>query len=623
MATPVSPSMASDYVDLDAGAFQQSSPLSLRQMSDSTLSQPSTSTHRAPSHDYNFSGAASDENASTLQSDEIEQLHDRDTDLLRRRDQRIFSGCSSISSISSFPTSISQRPPQQHQHDNLSPPSQRNSIGPSPLEKLRGFDRPTTPQGNLAAYPSPFRHPSSIRAMQMKDEIFSDTNSVLRHHRRSGSQMSSYSQRSGYSNHTSPTKRSNRSHRSSPSKGCSNLKKEFPLVLLHCTLLSPNIRVKPGSVEDSLLLELLPEEYKERWIALRTKLVDIEISSRGVLIPHPREDMALLEERLLESLELEKPRIRHNHYFQSGGSATDSGFESAGTEDEADPEDDSCSVKCPDCGRSLHPEEINRKWEVKVFAANGLMRAGAWAAAWQEMEKIDVEINVWLPEELRQELQDKLALLEAPPLDGAQLDSGDGWAQSEPSILHEREQYGEPGITQSHQTLGDVNNQTSFRSELADSFPPPVKLPQHVRRPLPGNMQDLTRNKNNVLIGLFGLLALFFALTGMRQPSSAGPSPSLRIETTQVAEIVTTTVTTTSLAISTAIVTVSSVPETSSILEVVSTETPAPMTVEEAVESLTTAESLTLKEQDSIMEHRSILLSETPQPISAAGKECN
>jgi hypothetical protein len=319
-------------------------------------------------------------------------------------------------------------------------------------------------------------------------------------------------------------------------------------------LLPPNIRVQPGSVEDSLILESLPEEYKLRWIALRNKLADAEISSRGVLIPHPREDLALLEERLLESLELETPRIRHNHYFQSDGSVADSGFESASTEDEAEL-DHPCEA-CPDCGRRLRAEDINRKWEVKVFAANGLMRAGAWAAAWQEMEKVDVEIKVWLPEDIRQELEAKLVLLAAPQFETTDLGSGTGCVESKMASPSEHKTNRKSAGLEDQENMRDVEREPVQRTEPLTSKLPPVTDNQNVWAQLASHARGWTTDGRNVVVGVLSLLVLFLALTGPQQSSQGGSSPSLVFEPTDKPQALTTTITTTSIAVSTAIVTV-------------------------------------------------------------------
>ena len=50
----------------------------------------------------------------------------------------------------------------------------------------------------------------------------------------------------------------------------------------------------------------------------------------------------------------------------------------------------------------------SRRFDIKIYAANGLMRAGAWGAAWREMERVDVEIDVWMPKTVRRELDQEM-----------------------------------------------------------------------------------------------------------------------------------------------------------------------------------------------------------------------
>jgi hypothetical protein len=280
-------------------------------------------------------------------------------------------------------------------------------------------------------------------------------------------------------------------------------------------------------------------------------MADIEVSSRGVLISHPREDYALLEERLLESLELEPPRIRHNHYFQTSGS----------TEDDAEQDDcDSSDTKCPDCGRRIRAEELDRKWEIKVFAANGLMRAGAWAAAWQEMEKVDIEVNIWLPEDVRQDLEAKLALLELP---AAEPDTQEQpWVESDAAGLRHREVYGDHGISTRQMPAEDAREQTKVHQERTDL---PVSSGNNGQRPRHEEhaiIRQLSGDVRNILLGILSALVLYFAVMGQKQPatSKGGASPAGMSAFTAEASI--STVTTTSIAISTSIVTVSHTPST-------------------------------------------------------------
>ena len=185
---------------------------------------------------------------------------------------------------------------------------------------------------------------------------------------------------------------------SSPTK---TFRKENPLVLLHMTLL-PIRHQYPSSVLD----HVLPPTIRANWEMLIEK-TSPTVLHRGVLVPHPREDYELLEERLLESLELKQPRVlKCGHFHLSEEEEADINvYEDSGSENEDDDSD-----HCEDCGRKIRNAQFgdagsgSRRWDVKVFAANGLMRAGAWQAAWREMERVDIEIMPWMEESMRREL---------------------------------------------------------------------------------------------------------------------------------------------------------------------------------------------------------------------------
>ncbi|RDH30631.1 hypothetical protein BDQ94DRAFT_148221 [Aspergillus welwitschiae] len=160
-----------------------------------------------------------------------------------------------------------------------------------------------------------------------------------------------------------------------------------------------------GYHNQKILQEVLPPEYWRRWKLLEEKVGSGVLRERGVLISHPEDLYDLLEERLLESLELQRPRLDHGHFL--GHDENDSEGDDQSVRESATDEEE--GEECPDCGGHVvrHNNE-GRKWEIKVFAANGLMRAGAWAAAWKEMEKVDVEVGLWLPSEIRRELERRL-----------------------------------------------------------------------------------------------------------------------------------------------------------------------------------------------------------------------
>lgn len=175
--------------------------------------------------------------------------------------------------------------------------------------------------------------------------------------------------------------------------------KEHPLVLLHVTMLPIGA---PYSQE--VLENVLPGYARENWKLLREKATDT-VLERGILIPHPREDYDLLEERLLESLELKVPRILKCGHFHLG-----EGEGEADEEEEGGYESDEDADLCGDCGRRIRDGRFgsgtgSKRWEIRIYAANGLMRAGAWGAAWREMERVDVEIAPWIEDSVRRELE--------------------------------------------------------------------------------------------------------------------------------------------------------------------------------------------------------------------------
>ena len=154
---------------------------------------------------------------------------------------------------------------------------------------------------------------------------------------------------------------------------------------------------------------VLPPSILENWKLLLEKATPT-VLERGILIPHPKEDYDLLEERLLESLELKIPRIlKCGHFHLSAEEETD--ILAAGGESDSDNDDTNDPDICLDCGRRIRDGKFgtagegSKRWNIKLFAANGLMRAGAWSAAWREMERVDVEILPWMDEDMKRELE--------------------------------------------------------------------------------------------------------------------------------------------------------------------------------------------------------------------------
>ncbi|KAL4913529.1 hypothetical protein BDW62DRAFT_192406 [Aspergillus aurantiobrunneus] len=336
---------------------------------------------------YNSSGSSAHHSPTETLSGGVQ-----DGELVRTR-----SRASSRTSISSIPASVLTNLP-----DVVKPMNVRDSqdYGFQPWEHHGHRSVHTIRQRETT-----FRKPSSVRAMQMHTEDEGDDDYHLTPPKRRGSQRTSdISIRSAGS---LPFKRSS-FYSLTGAAGKPKVKKEYPLVLLHCTLLSPSLPVA-GLVEhpdrQKILSDVLPSVYWKRWKLLEEKIGSGVLRERGVLISHPEDMYDLLEERLLESLELQHPRLDHGHFLGRDETESDKedrlAREDSSTEDEGD--------ECPDCGGRVLRHNATRKWEVKVFAANGLMRAGAWAAAWKEMEKVDVEVGLWLPPDVRAELEKRLA----------------------------------------------------------------------------------------------------------------------------------------------------------------------------------------------------------------------
>ncbi|KAF2461890.1 hypothetical protein BDY21DRAFT_359923 [Lineolata rhizophorae] len=194
---------------------------------------------------------------------------------------------------------------------------------------------------------------------------------------------------------------------------------KLPLVLLHATLLPLVCPWSPENME-----EILPKHVLDKFKLLAEKMTD-NVMARGILIRHPKEEYDVLEERLLESLELKTPRIlKCGHWYgeededpiDSAYGDSESGRHEYHDYDE-DNSDSECGTPCGDCGKPFKVDswgvEGRKRWDIKIYAANGLMRAGAWSAAWSEMERVDVEIAPWIPDDLRRKLDEKTQAEEA------------------------------------------------------------------------------------------------------------------------------------------------------------------------------------------------------------------
>jgi hypothetical protein len=239
----------------------------------------------------------------------------------------------------------------------------------------------------------PFRTPSSVRAMQMSSptpSIFSSPRSTKRHgHLPTVSMLGT------------PT-----GHNRTPTRF--KIKKEQPLVLLHVTVmpLSWAYSHLMGSAE----LPMSLHNVKDSWRLLQEKLGDT-VLERGILLPHPQDSYEVLEERLLDALELPvRPRaniLKCGHYMgpDTPPLSSDSEGERSADHWEKGLESKWCDICRRDVALENQDVGTERKFRIKTYASNGLMRAGAWAAAWREMERVDVEIAPYVESHLLTELE--------------------------------------------------------------------------------------------------------------------------------------------------------------------------------------------------------------------------
>ena len=314
-------------------------------------------------------------------------------------DDDVFSRDSRNSHRSSLNSSNGHHPSDEaHQEKVLTSPvvgeeANTESISPLPSRhsSIMHRETPNTPSRVLSR--PPFRTPSSVRAIQMS----SPTPSLYA------------SPRSTKRNHPTVSRLGTPTSRSSPkNKTPTRFKKEYPLVLLHVTVLPLQ-----WSYANAILSPELPASLysvKESYRLLQEKLGET-VLTRGILLPHPQDSYEVLEERFLEALDLPvRPRakiLRCGHYM--GPSFVSSDEESEDDHDSGIVQGERDKAWCDICGRAVRYEmatagEGEKRFRIKIFASNGLMRAGAWAAAWKEMERVDVEIEPYVDDHLVQDL---------------------------------------------------------------------------------------------------------------------------------------------------------------------------------------------------------------------------
>ncbi len=294
----------------------------------------------------------------------------------------------------------------------------------------------------------------------------------------------------------------------------------------------------------------MPPHIIENWKLLRQKATQT-VLDRGILIPHPKEDYDLLEERLLESLELKTPRIlKCGHFHLSPEEEADV----AGSDTlDSDEDEDADADICDDCGRRIRDGRFgsgvgSKRWDIKLFAANGLMRAGAWGAAWREMERVDVEIVPWMDEDMKRQLElqrlDELESTTASQPHAIAVDEGleDAVPQPHP-VMDEarmREIYGDSSAQP--YTVDDFDRdderinsnplpgpQSHIRGHEENQRVQQQQSEQHREIPLPVVLRNYiyllisAQDGRNLAIGVLSLLVLVLTLRNFTTPQPPPP----------------------------------------------------------------------------------------------------
>ncbi|KAK8039301.1 pathway-specific nitrogen regulator [Apiospora rasikravindrae] len=251
----------------------------------------------------------------------------------------------------------------------------------------------------------PFRTPSDIRAMQMASpppSVYGSGSIPVASPRSTNKKFPTVSRLGSPAGSVqySPKNRT-------PSRF--KVKQEAPLILLHATLLP--LRWMWADIIDDLDSSDMSEDAKllrDSWRLLQDCVGDTVVE-RGILLGHPQNDYEVLEERLLEALEL--PMRRRARILECGHYLGPANERTIG-EDE-DSEDDYDMVRsqvkhhwCNTCKHEIRYESLGpgKIFRVKVYASNGLMKAGAWAACWKEMERVDIELEPVVPPAVQDEL---------------------------------------------------------------------------------------------------------------------------------------------------------------------------------------------------------------------------
>lgn len=286
---------------------------------------------------------------------------------------------------------------------------------------------------------------------------------------------------------------------------------------------------------------------KDSWRLLQEKLGDT-VLERGILLPHPQDSYEVLEERLLDALELPvRPRakiLKCGHYMGPDTPPLSSDSEGERNADYWERREESkwCDICRRDVALDSQDVGSERKFRIKIYASNGLMRAGAWAAAWREMERVDVEIAPYVEPHLLTELEIFAVMAKHDTHLNQEETHDDGFVDEEvvPEHVHDQSHDEAHRLAEEEMMRHIAEEEEKERRRISDEerlreiyghatppqTPSPVQQPKTRRSSRPRNAIDsdslpelllaafkvAMRDKKNVAICVLSVLVLLLAL---------------------------------------------------------------------------------------------------------------
>jgi hypothetical protein len=480
----------------------------------------------------------------------------------------VFSDDSPRSSMGSVPEGQQQQQQQQHKAEE----SYSRRTTSTRISDIQAYEVQDDFVPAVRETPRPtFRSPSTVWAAQMHSPPGSVVGCSNRSKRGTPRQSNSRMGSPNVSTQLSPKKTPTRFKRHTP-----------PLVLLHVTLLP--LRWPWGDLLDNVRPTQLSEAGKglrEAWRQLQDRFGDT-VSDRGVLLPHPQSDFEVLEERLLEAMELPLRRrariLECGHYLgpaneMSLGEDAES-YDDDKEYDENRPAEMEKKHWCSTCQCEIRYDTLGegKVFRTKVYASNGLMKAGAWDACWKEMERVDAEVEPIIDPSVLDELerianeQEREAIeaemaasnhMEEPAtqqryseghntrLSASAAASADDPAFDTTPVYNERrttdeerlrEIYGDSEPSHVDEEVPATKEGPRTEDFLAQETPPSPTVEAMERREsrrqayksasLPelvmAAVKVLFQDRKNAVIGVMGLLVMMLAVRGGEQPAQHG-----------------------------------------------------------------------------------------------------